>query len=160
MIIIITNYEKLIIEADQEGLIAKEKPLQMNDGRIMDNKIAIRQDIPTQTQKACVMAEELGHHYTSVGNILDQDDVGNRKQELRARAWAYDKMIGLTGLLQAFRHGCRNRFEMAEYLDVTEEFLMESLAHYKNQYGVYTRIDNYVIYFEPHLFITDRNFGV
>ena len=156
--IIINNYEKLIIEADQEGLTAKEAPLQAYDGRIKDNKIAIREDIPTQKQKACVLAEELGHHYTTVGDILDQDDVSNRKQELRARAWAYDKMIGLTGLIRAYKHGCRNRFEVAECLDVTEEFLEEGLEYYRNRYGICTKLDNYVIYFIPHLMVADMNY--
>ena len=148
------------MEADQEGLIAKEKPLYSHDGMIYKNRIAIRQDIPTQKQKACVLAEELGHHYTTTGNILDQSKTENRQQELRARVWAYNKMIGLTGLLRAYQHGCRNRFEVAEYLDVTEEFLMECLDHYRNRYGVCTKVDNYLIYFEPHLFIADMNFGI
>ena len=148
------------MEADQEGLIAKEKPLYSHDGMIYKNRIAIRQDIPTQKQKACVLAEELGHHYTTTGNILDQSKTENRQQELRSRVWAYNKMIGLTGLLRAYQHGCRNRFEVAEYLDVTEEFLMECLDHYRNQYGIRTKVDNYLIYFEPHLFIADMNFGI
>lgn len=149
-----------MIEADQEGLIAKEKPLLTYDGRIMNNRIAIRQDIPTQIQKACVMAEELGHYYTSSGNILDQDDVGNRKQELRARAWAYNKMIGLTGLIRAYKHGCQSRYEVAEYLEVAEEFLDECLEYYRNRYGICTKVDNYLIYFIPHLIVADMNFGV
>ncbi len=156
----INNYEKLLIEADQEGLIAKEKPLYSHDGMIYKNRIAIRQDIPTQKQKACVLAEELGHHHTTTGNILDQSNTENRKQELRARVWAYNKMIGLAGLLRAYQHGCRNRFEVADYLDVTEEFLDECLAYYRNQYGICTRVDNYVIYFEPHLGIADMNFRI
>ena len=38
-------------------------------------------------EKASVLAEELGHYYTTVGNILDQEDAGNRKQEHKARTW-------------------------------------------------------------------------
>ena len=66
-------YEALLDEACDIGLIVKEKPLQYNNGRIKGNRIAIRQDINTTTEKACVLAEELGHHHTSVGNILDMD---------------------------------------------------------------------------------------
>ena len=57
-------------------------------------------------KKACVAAEELGHHLTSTGNILDQSDVGSRKQELRARLHAYNNMIGLIGIITAYEHGC------------------------------------------------------
>ena len=37
-----------------------------------------------ETEKACVLAEELGHHYTTVGDIIDQKESENRKQELNS----------------------------------------------------------------------------
>ena len=67
------NYEDLLMEAEAEGLIVKEKPLKVSDGRIKGKRIAIRQDIPTYRQKSCVLAEELGHHHTTVGRIIEQD---------------------------------------------------------------------------------------
>ena len=47
---------------------------------------------------------------------------------------------------------------MAEYLEVTEEFLRESLDMYRSKYGVCTTLDNYIIYFEPSLTVADMNF--
>ena len=91
------NYEELLIEADNNNLITKEKPLLANAGRIKGNRIAIKQDLPTQKEKACVLAEELGHFYTSTGNILDLTDTANLKQETRARLWSYNRLIGLQG---------------------------------------------------------------
>ena len=84
------TYEQLLDSADQEGLAVKEVPLSTHDGLIRDKCIAIRKDIPTQVKKACVLAEELGHHYTSAGNILDQTEVENIKQERKDRMWAYN----------------------------------------------------------------------
>lgn len=150
------SYEILLSEASENGLVVKEKPLKYNNGRIKGSRVAIRQDLSTSVEKACVLAEELGHHYTSYGNILDQSDASNRKQELRARAWAYNKQIGLLGLIRAYEHGCRNRFEIAEYLEVTEEVLEECLTFYRNKYGVCANIDNYVVYFIPNLVIMKR----
>ena len=150
------SYEILLSEASENGLVVKEKPLKYNNGRIKGSRVAIRQDLSTSVEKACVLAEELGHHYTSYGNILDQSDASNRKQELRARAWAYNKQIGLLGLIRAYEHGCRNRFEIAEYLEVTEEVLEECLIFYRNKYGVCANIDNYVVYFIPNLVIMKR----
>ena len=144
-------YEALLDEACDIGLIVKEKPLQYNNGRIKGNRIAIRQDIDTEKEKACVLAEELGHYYTSVGNILDMTVPENRKQERQARLWAYNKQIGLIGLVRAFEHGCQNRFEIAEYLEVTEEFLEECIECYRNKYGICKQVDNYVVYFIPQL---------
>lgn len=142
------NYEILLKEADSQALLVKEKPLRANNGRIKGNRIAIKNDMPT-TEKACVLAEELGHYYTTVGNILDQSKAENRKQERRARLWAYRKMFDLIDLVSAYKYGCRNRYEVAEYLGVTEQFLVEALHTYKEKYGIYTKLDTYIVYFEP-----------
>ena len=119
-------------------------------GLYCDGVIAIREDM-TIPEKTCALAEELGHHETSVGNILDMTSATNRKQERQARLWAYNKQIGLIGLVRAFEHGCQNRFEIAEYLEVTEEFLEECIECYRNKYGICKRVDNYVVYFIPQL---------
>ena len=95
------NYEALLDEAHHRGLVVKEKPLKYNNGRIKGNRIAIRKDIETTTEKTCVLAEELGHHYTSVGDIIDIENTQNRKQERQARLWAYNKLIGLRGIIDA-----------------------------------------------------------
>ena len=117
-----TTYEDLLIEADNNNLITKEKPLRAHNGRIKGNRIAINSKLP-EKEKKCVMAEELGHYYTGSGNILDQSSISNRKQELHGRIYSYNKLIGLMGIVDAYKHHCWNLSESAEYLDVTEEFL-------------------------------------
>ena len=143
------NYEQLLTTADQEGLCVKEQPLTGHDGLIRGSRIAIRKDIETQAEKSCVLAEEIGHYRTSSGNILDQNKAESRKQEYRARLYGYNLKIGLAGLIRAYEAGCGNLYEMAEYLDATEEYLKEAIDCYKSKYGLCTSIDNYIIYFEP-----------
>ena len=121
----------------------------MNYGLIRGRRIAIRKNIETQAEKSCVLAEEIGHYRTSSGNILDQSKAESRKQEYRARLYGYNLKIGLTGLISAYEAGCGNLYEMAEYLDATEEYLKEAIDCYKSKYGLCTSIDNYIIYFEP-----------
>lgn len=144
------EYTDLLVEADNLSLITKDKPLRAHDGRIKKNRIAIRKDM-TEIQKKCVLAEELGHYHLNTGDILDQSSTSNRKQEYKARLWAYNKLIGLSGIVSAYKAGCRNSYDMAKHLDVTEEFLKEALSCYRQKYGVFVRMDNYVIYFEPHI---------
>ena len=143
------TYEELQFQIDtlniQEMCLSDVNGLK---GIYIQGNIAIEKDM-TSTEKACVLAEELGHHYTTVGNILDQTDAGNRKQERRARLWAYKRAFDLIDLVSAYKYGCRNRYEIAEYLEVTESFLQEALDTYKEKYGVYTKVDRYVVYFEP-----------
>lgn len=60
-------------------------------------------------------------------------------------------MVGLMGIIDAYKNGCRNSYEVAEYLEVTEVFLNDALNAYRDKYGVYTTVDNYIIYFIPGL---------
>ena len=76
------TYEELLEAADDLGLIAKEKDLQAHDGLIRGRRVAIRRSIPSQCRKACVLAEELGHYFTSAGDIMDPTNAGSRKQGL------------------------------------------------------------------------------
>ncbi len=148
-------YDDLLQEAYEEGLIVKEYPLKYNDGRLQDNRIAIRQDISTTTEKACILAEELGHYYTATGNILNQKDAGNRKQEAKGRLWAYNNQVGLMGIISAYKAHKQNLYEMADYLNVTERFLKEVLERYREKYGICTTVDNYVVYFIPYLAVME-----
>lgn len=154
------NYEALLDEANDTGLKVKELQLHSSDGRIKGNRIGIRKDIETYKKKACVLAEELGHHHTSVGNILDMDLTGNRKQERQARLWAYNKLIGLRRIINAFQHGCQNRYEIAEYLEVTEDFLDECISCYRDKYGVGTTLDDYYIMFIPTLTVGEIDYSI
>ena len=150
------TYEKLQDKACKDGIDVIDYPFNSNriDGLYCDGTIAIRKDIETSAEKACVLAEELGHHYTSHGNIMNMDNVNSRQQEYDARLWGYNNLIGLLGIIRAFEHGCRNRYETAEYLEVTEEYLEEALKCYRSKYGVYKVVDNYAITFIPNLTVT------
>lgn len=152
------RYESLLDETYNEGIIVKEVPLKSNsDGLYIDNKIALNSNrLHTTNEKYCILAEELGHHYTSVGDILDLNFVCNIKQEYHARLYSYDKLVGLIGIIRSFEANCIDRYEMAEFLNVTEEFLEDALRCYKNKYGVSVDIDNYTICFEPNLLIYKR----
>ena len=150
------NYEQLLTVADRNGLLVREQPLQVHDGLISGKRIAIRKDIQTQAEKSCILAEEIGHYHTTTGDILDQRKAENRKQELRARMWAYNKLIGLKGIIRCYEHRCHSFSEMAEYLEVTEEFLSEALKYYRMKYGICVVYEKYVIYFEPTLSVMKK----
>lgn len=120
-------------------------------GLYMDGNIALNTTLDTNAERSCTLAEEMGHHETTVGDITDMTYIKNRKQERQARLWGYNEIIGLRGLLKAYEHGCQNRCEIAEYLEVTEEFLQECINCYRDKYGVGKMIDNYYIMFIPRL---------
>jgi len=150
------SYEELLKEAHNEGLIVKEKPLVSRDGLINGKRIAIRMNIPTLAQKACTLAEEIGHHKMTAGDILEQSSVSDQKQEYIARLWSYNRMIGLQGIISGYKANCQNRYELAEFLNVTEEFLQEALDCYCSKYGAFAELDNYVIIFQPNLSVVEK----
>lgn len=151
------TYECLQDEACEDGIDVIDYTFHSNriKGLYCDGVVAIREDM-TIPEKTCALAEELGHHYTSVGNIIDMDSSSNRKQERQARLWAYNKQIGLKGLVRAYEHGCTASHEIAEYLDVTEEALQECIEFYRDKYGEYKTFEHYIIFFIPHLAVLKK----
>lgn len=149
-------FEQLLSSSDKNIIIIEKNFKSKAKGLCKGNKIGISNAIDTSAEKSCVLAEELGHYYTTAGDIIDQSNDANRKQELRARLWAYNCQIDLRGIIKAFDRNCKNTHEMADYLDVTEEFLKEAITAYRNKYGIFTEFDNYIIFFEPHLAVLKK----
>lgn len=148
-------YEYLADKACEDGIDIVDRKFNSNriKGLYCNGTVALNANIETSAERTCVLAEELGHHHTSSGVIIDLSDAQNQKQERQARFWAYNDRIGLYGLIKAYEHGCTNRYDMAEFLEVTEEFLEDAIQCYREKYGVYTTVDNYTVYFIPNLII-------
>ena len=151
------EYEKLENAAAQNNVEIIQRHFKSDriKGLYCDGTIALSASLKTIPEKTCVLAEELGHYHTSFGNIIDASNAQNQKQEMRARMWAYDRQVGLIGIVESFRAGCQTVSEMAENLEVTEEFLRDALERYRQKYGIYTTIGHYIIYFEPRLVVAE-----
>lgn len=149
-----TKYEALLEYAEKEHVDVVETSHFSGTrikGLYLDSHIAINKDLKTECEKVCVLAEELGHHETAAGDIMDQSSVENRKQEMRGRIVAYNRLVGLRGIIDAYMNHCEGTSGTAEFLGVTEEFLNDSLTYYTNKYGVCTQVDNYIIFFQPNI---------
>ena len=151
------KYETLLQEAASDDIYIIENADFKSDADALINGdvIGISKNVKTTTKRTCVLAEELGHYYTTIGNILNQSNDINRKQEEKARLWAYDKLLGLESIVKAYKRGCKNLHEMAEELEVTEPFLSDMLHRYKSKYGLSVTIDNYTIFFEPYVAVLE-----
>jgi len=143
-------YEDLVDEIHKNGVEVVEVNFKgVFKGLYADNAIAISSSIDTDAEKRCILAEEIGHHYTSYGDILNSEDIENIKQEKRAKNWGYEKLVGVMDIVNAHKNRARSRHELAEYLNITENFLEESIQHYREKYGLYYQIDHYIVYFDP-----------
>lgn len=126
-------------------------------GLYVDSSIALKKGMALE-KTTDILAEELGHHFTTAGNIIEMKDASDIKQEQHARLYAYNLRIGLTGLLRAFKAHCQTPYDIAKYLEVSEEFLLEAVGRYRQIYGTGCMVGNYYIRFEPNLQILSYHF--
>ena len=90
--------------------------------------IVLRRD-GTQAERACWLAEEMGHHYTGADRRLHYSVVDDWRAEAKARKWAHDRLLSP----EAIRTAARNTddiYEIAFILNVSVEFLRESIDWY------------------------------
>lgn len=144
------TYETLLMEAEDNGIeVLEDSRIGKLNGLYIDDMIIINSNIQTDVERLCVLAEELGHFYTSSGNILDQSKIQNRKQEYKARGWGYEKIIPIHRLIDGYLHGATNLFNLSEYLGVTEKYLIDAINYYHGKYGIFVDYRDYRVYFNP-----------
>ncbi|MDT8717633.1 hypothetical protein IAI10_13250 [Clostridium sp. 19966] len=85
----------------------------------------------------CVLAEELGHHFTTIGDLTAEyycynDRVLIDKAELLALKWAAHALLTPAEIVHAF-HNNNNTAECADVLGITEDFLKRSIEIFKNE---------------------------
>lgn len=92
------------------------------------------------------MLRMLGYTY---GNIIDQSKVLHKQWENKARRKAYESVISLDSLIEAYNYGSQSLYELANYFEVTPQFILDTIEHYKKKFGIDTYHNSYVIKFEP-----------
>ncbi len=146
------SYEELLNDADQIGLDVVEKRFKSDaKGLCKGKKIGIKKDM-LNVEKACILAEEIGHFHKTAGDILNQKNIRNRKQEKLARTWAVNKMIHIDDLFSINLNCCNTSYDIAESLGVTEEFLQEILETFKRKYGLFYHKNGKTITFHDATF--------
>ncbi|MGX0706685.1 uncharacterized protein DUF955 [Staphylococcus capitis] len=140
-----------------EELVIKNRHIPIDDGIALkgdfegfyDNGVILIDKNLPETRKAEVLYEELAHHKLTYGNILDQSKDINRKFENYARRYGYEAALPLRIIVEAHNYGVSNLYELAEYVQLSEEYIAEILKHYKNKYGIGTHYGEYLITFDP-----------
>lgn len=101
-----------------------------------------------------VLAEELGHHETSYGNIMNayskKYNVESARQELRARRYGHKLIMPLERFIDCYKKGLwGNVYDICLHLEIDRTYLDEIIKDYKSQFGLYIEFDGYRIEFEP-----------
>lgn len=142
------RYEDLIIKYNHLH-ICDDFVLPGSFGGIYNDGVILIDKNTSSEKKLEILAEELAHHEITHGNIINQKDIQNKKYELKARRLAYEKLISLKDLIDAYLQGINNLYELANFFEVTEQFILETLEHYKQKHGYSVCCDGYIIQFEP-----------
>lgn len=78
------------------------------------------------------LAHELGHCVTgSFYNRYSDFDI-KAKSEYKADKWAIKKLIPKDELQAAFEQGYTEPWDLAEYFNVTEEFIIKAVNYYRS----------------------------
>ena len=86
--------------------------------------------LQSEAEEKVKLAHELGHCETGAFyNRYALCDI-REKHERKADKWAIKKLIPEDELKQALKF-CRNRFELAEFFGVTEDFMQKALDYYR-----------------------------
>lgn len=56
--------------------------------------------------------------------------VNDKKQELKARRWGYKHIVSLEKIIEAIECNCINRYEIAEYLGITDKYFVTIFIPY------------------------------
>ena len=118
-------------------------------GLCCDHTIALNKRLPNSTAKACVLEEELAHYDLTVGDIIIESIPANRKQEHRARMLAYYRRCNPSMIADALRAGHRSLTDIAEHIEVTEEFLADAIEGYRQKYGLGVQVGEDLLILEP-----------
>lgn len=146
-----TQYEELVDEISSDGIEVIEFDF-TNDtfhGLYSDGCIAINKNLPTD-EKVLTLYEEWGHAKTNYGNILDQSNLNNRKQELAARRWAHEKFMPVERFIDLIiEHRPTDTWELLEIMNVPYAYLADLIHYYQQKYGPYKEFNGGCIWFEP-----------
>lgn len=113
-----------------------------------DNVILINKRLETY-EKHCILAEELGHHETTYGDITKLDNIRNTKLEMVARSWGYEKIVSLDKLIECYKLGHRTVEDICLHLEVIPKYLFEAIKKYNQRFGISCIYKGYRIYFDP-----------
>lgn len=142
------SYEELLLKYDDDIIIEETNLKNGLSGVYLGEIILIEKRLNT-INKLETLYEEIAHHLITYGDIRDQSIMLNRKFELKAKRLGCEMVITLDGIIDAFHSGICNLHEMACYFEVSNDYVLNTLNHYKMKYGLDVYYKGYVIKFEP-----------
>ena len=121
--------------ADLNNIAVYHFPLHPLKSMSIPNTIAIDADQihTSQDEKKC-LAHELGHCMTcSFYHSTSKYEIRSR-MEHRADRWAVHNLIPFSEFCKALQNGITERWQLAEYFDVTEDYIDKAARLYEERF--------------------------
>lgn len=165
-----TKFEQLLDIAEKENIIIKfvDEIPEVFAEALYISKFGIRMILMANILKSNtirmteVLAEELGHHFTSMGNNIEPknyfDKVNIDKCEAKALRWACNFLVPKDELIDELRKRPASIDELADGLSVSRDILMQSF-YYLSLNNEYLQIedDRYLVLSSyPTLYMFDK----
>ncbi|NDQ79789.1 toxin [Staphylococcus aureus] len=141
-------YEETLIQHDYIEVREADVLPDNLDGVWLGDLILIKRGL-SDREKAGILFEELAHNKLTYGDIADYSIFNNRKFENYARRHGFTSAVPLHEIVEAYNYGVRNLYELSEYLQLSEEYILEAIENYKKIYGIGTHYGEYSITLEP-----------
>lgn len=135
------NYDKVFIH-ETSILPDRLHGLTLDGGIIINSNIDFAKKLET-------LSEEIGHLMFTYGDITRLNNVLDTKFELKARRYGYEQVVSLNDIIESFYEGIQNLYEMSKFLEVTEQYAINALKHYRAKYGSSVYHDGHLIILDP-----------
>lgn len=165
-----TKFEQLLDIAEKENIIIKfvDEIPEVFAEALYISKFGIRMILMANILKSNtirmteVLAEELGHHFTSMGDNIEPknyfDKINIDKCEAKALRWACNFLVPKNELIDELRKRPASIDELADGLSVSRDILMQSF-YYLSLNNEYLQIedDRYLVLSSyPTLYMFDK----
>lgn len=165
-----TKFEQLLDIAEKENIIIKfvDEIPEVFAEALYISKFGIRMILMANILKSNtirmteVLAEELGHHFTSMGDNIEPknyfDKINIDKCEAKALRWACNFLVPKDELIDELRKRPASIDELADGLSVSRDILMQSF-YYLSLNNEYLQIedDRYLVLSSyPTLYMFDK----
>lgn len=127
--------ERLMADNDQYKYeVRSDMPSHL--GGLTRNNVIYLNSHRDYAERTCIVAEEIGHEKTTDGGIVYGDTDLDRKLERKARQWGMEHLVSLAGLVAAWKKDCESVQDVADYLEVTPEYVLDAISMYREKLGL------------------------
>ena len=153
------DYERLLSKIYLEVPVIESDLTTLNDDAFFYRGVIYIEKKLENLRKRELLYEEYAHSKYTVGDIGNQNDPHNRKEEYLARAKGMLMAVTLDDILSSYKNGYKEYWEVAEYLGFSPEYLYQAVQEIKRYYGLMITYKNYILRFiNEHTLSVERRF--